>query len=189
MICNPRHLSRRLKFFLSLMSGTENTDNNIRNFFPQLNLPPAQMKLRREKDCIKVFDILREKYVVLTPEEFVRQNFVTWLISGKHYPKSLIANEIGIDLNGTKKRCDTVVFNPDGTPLMIVEYKAPEIGITQSVFDQIARYNMCLRAKYLAVSNGINHYCCVIDYKTGTYNFLPSIPDYNDMKIISRIYK
>lgn len=152
--------------------------------FPKLNLPPAELRFSRGDNVIKVFDPLRKKYVVLTPEEYVRQHFVAWLTGWLNYPTSLLANEIGISLNGTKKRCDTVVFNPDGSPLMIVEYKAPDIEITQSVFDQIMRYNMTLRAQYLTVSNGMSHYCCVIDYKTGSYNFIPTIPDYKDLKNI-----
>lgn len=149
--------------------------------FPKLNLPLAEMKIASEKDGLKVFDPLRKKFVPLTPEEYVRQQFVAWLTAEKHYPQTLTANEIGIKVNDTPKRCDTVVFRPDGSPLVIVEFKAPEIKITQAVFDQIVRYNMTLKAKYLIVSNGINHYCCVIDYQTNTYHFIPSIPDYQDL--------
>lgn len=146
--------------------------------FPHLRLPPARLRLIRGIDVIKVLDPLRKKYVVLTPEEYVRQHFTAWLIRELGYPPSLMANEIGIELNGTKKRCDTVVFNPDGTPLMIVEYKAPDVRISQHVFDQIVRYNMSLHAQYLTVSNGLSHYCCRIDYDASTYRFLPSVPSY-----------
>lgn len=152
--------------------------------FPELNLPPAELRLSRNDNIIKVFDPLRKKHIILTPEEYVRQHFVSWLTIYLHYPMSLMANEIGICLNGTKKRCDTVVFNPDGSPMMIIEYKAPDITISQDVFDQVVRYNMTMRANYLAVSNGIKHFCCVMNYHAGTYRFLPSIPDYNDLKII-----
>lgn len=158
-----------------MVSSANNTDIEK---FPTLNLPPANLRIGRGNDILKVFDPLRKKFVVLTPEEYVRQNFVAWLINELHYPQSLIANEIGITLNGTKKRCDTVVFGKDGLPLMIVEYKAPDVTVTQSVFDQIVRYNMVLRARYLAVSNGISHYFCVIDYSSGRYSFLPDIPEY-----------
>lgn len=150
--------------------------------YPILNLPAVPLRTRREDDVLKVFDRLRGKYVTLTPEEYVRQHFTEWMLNSLHYPASLMANEIGINLNGTRRRCDTVVFNPDGTPLVIVEYKAPDVNITQAVFDQIVRYNMTLRAKYLIVSNGLNHYCCVIDYNSMTYNFIPDIPDYRAMK-------
>lgn len=151
--------------------------------FPKLNMPAAPLKISRCGDSLKVYDSLRKKYVALTPEEYVRQNFVAWLIGDFHYPKSLMANEIGITLNGIKKRCDTVIFSPDGSPRMIVEYKSPDVNITQTVFDQIVRYNMVLRAKYLVVSNGISHYCCVIDYNADAYHFIPTIPDYLSLKI------
>ncbi|MDE6026854.1 MAG: type I restriction enzyme HsdR N-terminal domain-containing protein [Muribaculaceae bacterium] len=150
--------------------------------YPPLHLPNIDMRLKEENGILKVFDPLREKFVAFTPEENVRQHFTAWLRNDRHFPASIMANEIGIELNGMKKRCDTVVFNPDGSPLIIVEYKAPDVPVTQNVFDQIVRYNMTLKAKYLIVSNGLNHYCCVIDYIRGTYNFIPVIPDYRDLK-------
>ncbi len=154
-----------------------NNDTND-NRPPRLNLPPADLRLLREDGHLKVFDSLRHKYVVLTPEEYVRQHFVAWMTSALRYPESLMANEVGIELNGTRRRCDTVVFRQDSTPLMIIEYKAPGIEITQDVFDQIVRYNMVLKARYLVVSNGIRHYCCRIDYENDTYHFIPGVPDY-----------
>ena len=149
--------------------------------FPRLNLPAVPLRLREEDGTIKTFDPLRDKYVTLTPEEFVRQHFTAWLRDAKHYPASLMANEIGIDVNGTRKRCDTVIFGKDGKPVVIVEYKAPDVAVNQAVFDQIVRYNVALHADYLVVSNGINHYCCVIDYNSGTYHFIPEIPDYTSL--------
>lgn len=149
--------------------------------YPPLNLPTIQLRLHRKGDVIKAFDRLRRKWVVLTPEEWVRQHFTAWLRDEYHYPEQLMANEIGIEVNGTRKRCDTVVFSREGTPLLIVEYKAPEINITQTVFDQIVRYNMRLHAEYLIVSNGLNHYCCKIDYENNTYHFIPQIPDYRTL--------
>ncbi len=151
--------------------------------FPELNLPAVQLRVVRDGDMLKVFDPLRDKFVALTPEEYVRQHFVAWLRTDMHFPASLMANEIGIEVNGTKKRCDTVVFGRDGKPLIIVEYKAPDVNVTQAVFDQVVRYNMALRAKYLVVSNGLRHYCCVIDYASDSYHFIPEIPDY--LKIYS----
>lgn len=145
---------------------------------PPLNLPPFQIKLKKEKGFLKIYDRLRDKYVVLSPEEYVRQHFVNYMISYLHYPASIMANEVGIELNGTLRRCDTVVFNNAGRPDLIVEYKAPSVTINQNVFDQIVRYNMKLMARYLVVSNGMNHYCCVIDYRNNTYQFIPRIPDY-----------
>lgn len=148
---------------------------------PKLNLPQVELRLATEDDIVKVWDRLRKKYVALTPEEFVRQHFINWLITTYHYPESLIANEIGIEVNGTRRRCDSVVFDRDGYPLMIVEYKAPSVAITQDVFDQIVRYNMAMRARYLVVSNGMNHYFCAIDYENDNYHFLPRIPDWEDI--------
>lgn len=132
-----------------------------------------------EDGILKVFDPLRRKYVALTPEEYVRQHFTSWMTSQLGYPSSLMSNEVSISLNNTRRRCDTVVFRSDGTHAMIVEYKAPTVEITQSVFDQIARYNMVLRSRYLVVSNGLRHFCCEMDYNTDSYSFLPQIPLWN----------
>ena len=128
-----------------------------------------------------IFDSLRKKYVALTPEEWVRQHFIHFLTDFKGYPKGLLANEVQLNLNGTKKRCDTVLFNSELNARMIVEYKAPQVEITQAVFDQITRYNMVLKVEYLIVSNGLHHYCCRIDYQTMKYTFLPDIPAYKDL--------
>ena len=146
-----------------------------------LNLPSYPAKILKRNGKNVIFDTLRQKYVALTPEEWVRQHFVHFLTDFKGYPKGLLANEIQLDLNGTKKRCDTVLFNKDLSARMIVEYKAPNIEITQAVFDQITRYNMVLKVKYLIVSNGIRHYCCRIDYNTMQYTFLPDIPAFNEL--------
>lgn len=151
-----------------------------------LNLPPINVKLAKEGDKLKIYDSLRHKYVALTPEEYVRQHFVAWLIHGLGYPPSLMANEVGIEVNDTKKRCDTVIYNPDGSPLIIVEYKAPEVEINQHTFDQIVRYNMSLKAKYLVVSNGDRHYCCLIDYNNNSYQFIPGVPDYGKLQFTGR---
>lgn len=155
--------------------------SNQESKLPPLNLPPIEPVIKVEEGILKIFDSLRKKYVVLTPEEYVRQHFVAYMTDHLHYPASVMANEIGIELNGTRKRCDSVVFGPDMKPLVIVEYKAPRVEISQTVFDQIARYNMRLHAKYLIVSNGLRHYCCKMNYQSNTYHFLPRIPDYNDI--------
>lgn len=154
------------------------------NRLPPLNVPYASLKLTCDPEGnLKVYDILRKKFVSLTPEEFVRQNFVRWLIEDLHYPSSLMANEVEIKLNDTRKRCDTVVFSNECQPLMIIEYKAPDIVISQATFDQILRYNRKLKAKYLVVTNGIKLYCCVIDYSNDTYQFIPKIPDYTEVRM------
>ena len=143
---------------------------------PPLNLPPVELRLRMEDKILKVFDPLRKKYVALTPEEYVRQHFTAWMTGNLGYPASLMGNEVPLTLNNTRRRCDTVVFRSDGSPVVIVEYKAPTVAITQSVFDQIARYNMVLRSRYLIVSNGLRHFCCEMDYDHDSYSFLSAIP-------------
>lgn len=147
----------------------------------ELNLPPYPCKLKREKDKVLIFDDLRRRYVTLTPEEWVRQHFVAYLIGQKGFPRGLMGNEISLTLNKCNRRCDTVVYDRNGAPLCIVEYKAPHIEITQKTFDQIVRYNQVLQVNYLLVSNGLTHYCCRIDYTTGSYTFLPDIPVYTDL--------
>ena len=147
----------------------------------ELNLPPYPYKVKQEKDKILIFDELRRRYVTLTPEEWVRQHFVHYLVAHKHYPPGLVANEISLTLNGTAKRCDTVVYDRQARPRVIVEYKAPHIEITQKVFAQVSRYNMVLRVDYLIVSNGLQHYCCRMDYDTNSCKFLPDIPEYGEI--------
>lgn len=147
----------------------------------ELNLPPFDINVKKTEGKFSVFDPMRRKYVALTPEEWVRQHFVNFLLTEKGYPRTLIANEIQIDLNGQKKRCDSVVYNRELIPLMIIEYKAPDVDITQAVFDQIARYNIVLKVQYLIVSNGMSHYCCRVDYLTQTYDYLADIPMYSDL--------
>lgn len=147
--------------------------------FSKFILPPAELKIVRRNGVFKVFDPLRKNYFCLTDEEFVRQAFVSWMINHLGYPPSLMANEIGIRLNDTFKRCDTVVFSSDGNPLMIVEYKAPSVDISQEVFNQIVRYNMVLKAEYLVVSNGRKNYCCKVHYDSHDIEFLPEMPTFN----------
>lgn len=146
-----------------------------------LNLPAFPIKVDNRDGRTVVFDVLRRRYVALTPEEWVRQHFVHFLLEHKGYPQALLANEVQVQLNGTKKRCDTVLYRRDLTARMIIEYKAPEIVITQKVFDQITRYNMVLKVDYLIVSNGLQHYCCRIDYEQNSYTFLEDIPMYTDL--------
>lgn len=146
-----------------------------------LNLPSFAHKIQQRDGKYVIFDPLRMKYVALTPEEWVRQHFVHYLIDIKGYPKGLLANEKQLCLNGTKKRCDTVLFDKHLRARMIIEYKAPQVEITQAVFDQITRYNMVLKVEYLIVSNGLRHYCCRIDYHTMQYTFLPDVPNYGEL--------
>ena len=145
-----------------------------------LNLPAFDVRITQRNGKNVIFDVIRRRYVALTPEEWVRQHFTHFLLKEKGYPQGLLANEVQINLNGTRKRCDTVLYNRDLTARMIVEYKAPTVEITQAVFDQITRYNMVLKVDYLIVSNGLNHYCCRMDYANQTYVFLPGIPHYTE---------
>jgi len=147
----------------------------------KLNLPEANLQIKTTANGHRIYDRIRQKYVSLTPEEWVRQNFVEYLISCKGIPQSLIANEIGITLNGTRRRCDTVIYNLTALPLIIIEYKSPSVEISQATFDQIVRYNMVLHARYLVVSNGLQHYCCRINYETRSYTFLKELPPYSDL--------
>ena len=147
----------------------------------QLNLPEHTFKIKQTSNGMVIFDVLRARYVALTPEEWVRQNFVAFLIHHKGFKPALMANEMTLELNGNRRRCDTLVADRQGSPLVIVEYKAPDVTVTQAVFDQIVRYNMSLHAEYLVVSNGMNHYCCKIDYVNNTYHFIPQIPDYHKL--------
>tara|TARA_B100000795_G_scaffold267331_1_gene251949 strand:+ start:778 stop:1221 length:444 start_codon:yes stop_codon:yes gene_type:complete len=144
----------------------------------KLNLPTFNFKFKSSENKTLIFDKLRKKYMVLTPEEWVRQHFIYFLIEEKKYPISLIAIEKQLTINNLKKRSDILVFNTDGKPEIIVECKAPSIKITQDAFDQIARYNLKLKANYLIVTNGLEHFYCKMDFKKETYVFLKTIPDY-----------
>ncbi len=146
-----------------------------------LNLPPYATKIAVRDGKNSIWDIIRRKYVALTPEEWVRQHFVHFLVEHKGYPVSLLANEVALTLNGTSRRCDTVLYDRTLSPRMIIEYKAPHIHITQKVFDQISRYNLVFRVDYLIVSNGLSHYCCRMDYDHQSYEFLKDVPEYREL--------
>jgi hypothetical protein len=145
----------------------------------KLNLPEYNFNFRANNSKQQIFDIVRKKYVALTPEEWVRQNFISWLIQELKYPASHIAIEKELLLNEMKKRFDAVVFNKDNKPAMLIECKAPEVKISQKTFDQAARYNMVLKLKYLVITNGLEHYCCEIDFLENKYSFMEIIPNYD----------
>ena len=145
----------------------------------ELNLPPFDLRLRDNGGRRQVFDVLRRRYVALTPEEWVRQHFVHFLIVYKGYPKGLLANEVELRVGEKRLRCDTLLYNRVMQPQMIVEYKAPDVAITQRVFDQITVYNLLLHVDYLVVSNGRQHYCCRMDYEQQSYTFLHDIPEWS----------
>tara|TARA_R110001583_G_scaffold109799_2_gene258629 strand:+ start:10252 stop:10701 length:450 start_codon:yes stop_codon:yes gene_type:complete len=146
----------------------------------QLNLPTYKFRIKSSENKYFIFDIIRKKYVVLTPEEWVRQHFIWYLIEEKKYPISLIAVEKKLTINKLTKRTDILIFTSEGLPNIIVECKAPSIKINQDTFDQIARYNLKLEANYLIATNGLNHFYCKMDTKNEQYIFLKSIPNYTD---------
>lgn len=144
-----------------------------------LNLPTYPFRIKKIGDKkYTIFDELRKKELILTPEEWVRQHFIQFLVRQKEYPKSLIAIEREIKVNQLKKRFDILIFTNKGEHDIIVECKAPNIKITQEVFDQIARYNLKLNANYLVVTNGIQHFYCKMDYQNKNYIFLKELPNY-----------
>ena len=145
----------------------------------ELNLPSFDVKVRGTREKPEIFDFLRRRYVALTPEEWVRQHFTHWLVDHKGYPKGLLGNEIELRIGEKRLRCDSILYDDKALPRMIIEYKAPSVAVTQRVFDQISTYNLLLHVDYLMVSNGVQHYCCRMDYEHQKYEFLQAIPDYS----------
>ncbi len=147
----------------------------------ELSLPDFKAILRDKEGKREIFDPIRKKYVRLTPEEWVRQAFVAYLIHYKNYPSGLMSVEKEIIFNKQKRRPDIVVFRNDLKPLLAVECKAPEVKITQEAFDQLIRYNSVIQVKYLAVTNGLQHYCCAMDYDGNSYQYLQEVPGFLDI--------
>lgn len=143
-----------------------------------LNLEPHAFKLKEKNGRIYIFDELRKRDLLVTPEEWVRQHWIQQLIKENGIPKGLIQAEGGLNLNSLKKRTDLVIFNRNGERLLIAEFKAPSIKINQAVFDQIARYNIVHRVPYLLVSNGLEHYYCKVNFENSSYKFLEALPNY-----------
>ena len=144
-----------------------------------LNFPSFNFRFKNSENKVSIFDEIRKKFIILTPEEWVRQHTVQFLLHEKKYPKSYLNVEKVIKLNEITKRYDIVVFRPDGSLFLLIECKAPEVKITQDTFDQIARYNMKLKARYLMVTNGLNHYFCQMDFDKEQYVFLEELPDFS----------
>ncbi|MBO6533586.1 MAG: type I restriction enzyme HsdR N-terminal domain-containing protein [Muricauda sp.] len=144
-----------------------------------LNFPPYSFRIKNSQNRQYIFDGIRKKFVVLQPEEWVRQHVLRYLVFTKNYPKSLINVEKQLLVNELKKRYDVVVYNPDGSIFLLIECKAPEVNITQATFDQIARYNYQLEAQHLMVTNGLDHYYCEMDHVNEKYRFLEDIPDFS----------
>jgi hypothetical protein len=146
-----------------------------------LNLPPFPLRTAEINGRPAIFDAFRRRYVALTPEEWVRQHFLHWLVSHKNYPAGRIAVEASLQYNKMQKRADAIVYGGEGQALMIIECKAPQVPVTQEVFDQIARYNFSFRVAYLAVTNGLDHYCCRWDTAGGRWLFLQDFPLYDGL--------
>ena len=142
---------------------------------------PYEHKIRRNKNGLEIFDPVRTKFVALTPEEWVRQNFLRYLIEEKKMPKSLMMVEMSLKLNGMSKRCDIAVYSAEGKAVLAVECKAASITLTQDVFEQLARYNLKLQVPYLAITNGLQHYCCRLSPGGKSYVFMDEIPEYSEI--------
>jgi hypothetical protein len=147
----------------------------------QLNLPAYPFKITRKQEQYFIFDEIRKKHLVLTPEEWVRQHFIQYLILEKKFPRSLIQIEGGLQLNKLQKRTDLVIYNTSGQRLMIIECKAPTVKMSQAVFDQAARYNSVHKAKWLVITNGLQHCYAVINHLEGSFAFIPELPEYLDL--------
>jgi hypothetical protein len=144
----------------------------------KLNFPSYSFRFKNSENKVAIFDDIRKKFIILTPEEWVRQHTVQYLIQEKKYSKSYLNIEKLIKINDISKRYDIVVFQPNGEIFLLIECKAPEVNITQATFDQIARYNLKLQAKYLMVTNGLNHYFCQMDFEKEQYVFLKELPNF-----------
>ena len=152
----------------------------------KLNLPSYEFQYRMEDEKRFVLDVFRKKYVMLTPEEEVRQNFARYLMEEKGYPASLMMTEYSLKLNEMIRRCDILVHKPAGKPAVLVECKAPNVKISSETFDQAARYNMVFRVKYLMVTNGLKHYCCYVDFENQKVEFMTEIPPYDTLESIEQ---
>lgn len=144
----------------------------------KLNFKDYTFRFKNSENKVAIFDDIRKKFILLTPEEWVRQHVVRYLVEDKKFPRSHVNVEKIIKINGLTKRYDVVVFKPDGSIFLLVECKAPAVQISQQVFDQIARYNMSLNALHMMVTNGLNHYFCQMDHEQEKYLFLPDLPEY-----------
>ena len=144
----------------------------------KLNFPAYTFRFKNSENKVAIFDVIRKKFIILTPEEWVRQHTVQFLLEEKKYPKSYINVEKLIKVNDTSKRYDIAVFKPNGELFLLIECKAPEVAISQNTFDQIARYNLKLKAEYLMVTNGLNHYFCQMDFENEKYVFLKELPNF-----------
>jgi hypothetical protein len=144
----------------------------------KLNLPEYAFRIKTENGKQVIFDDIRKKFVALTPEEWVRQHFIQFLNREKRYPGSLMAVEKKVNVNGHRRRFDLLIYRRDGQPLLIAEFKAPGVKISQDTFDQVVRYNIALHVEFVVVSNGLQHFACQIDYRNNSYIFLKEVPGF-----------
>ena len=147
-----------------------------------LNFPTYDYRMRKVGQSKQIFDSIRKKFVALTPEEWVRQHIISYLVNDKNYPVSLLAVEMSLTLNKLKKRADVVAYSREGLPLVLVECKAPAIKISQSSFDQAARYCLATGIQIIIITNGLTHFCAKIDNQQQSYQFLKEIPVYNQIE-------
>jgi hypothetical protein len=154
---------------------------DFKNRMLQLNFPEFGYRLRQTRGLTEIFDIVRKKFVALTPEEWVRQHLLHYMVEQKNIPATLIGVEKMLVVNGLRKRYDLVVFSRSGMPALLAECKAPEVQITASVFDQAARYNLSLNATYFVITNGLQHFACQLDYQNKRYIFIEEIPGYSQI--------
>lgn len=152
--------------------------NNLDLFHTKLNLPEYGFRIKRAGQGQFIFDSVRKKFVALTPEEWVRQNFIRYLVEEKKYPESLMAVEKKLFINQQPQRFDLLVYGRNGQPLLMAEFKAPDIKVSQKAFDQAVRYNMVLKVETIVVSNGLDHFVCKIDYEKNSYSFLKEVPEF-----------
>ncbi|GJM30163.1 MAG: restriction endonuclease subunit R [Cyclobacteriaceae bacterium] len=145
----------------------------------KLNLPDYPLKTRCQGNQDFIFDQFRKKYVLLTPEEWVRQHFLNYLVNDLGYPKSLVKVESGLSVNRMGKRTDILVYSQQIKPFLLIECKAANVPLSDKTFDQLSLYNQAIRAEYLVITNGIKHYCCFMDYETNSYQFQSQLPAYN----------
>jgi len=172
-----------LKFQVDEHDTLNFKQNNYFCHMQKLNFSSYSFRFKNSENKASIFDPIRKKFIILTPEEWVRQHVICFLIEEKEYPKSLINVEKVLHVNGLRKRYDIVVFNPNGTICILIECKAPEVKISQSTFDQIARYNRTLDAQFLMVTNGLNHYFCLMDFENEKYTFLENLPKYKILDV------
>lgn len=161
----------------------------MKDTLPKLDFPPFEFKTRKNGEKTEIFDIVRKKYVALTPEEWVRQHVVHYLHFCRNYPLEILQVEGSITLNGLSKRCDIVAYDKSLKPLLLVECKRASVPVTQKTFDQISRYDLVLKVPYLLISNGLQHFCFSLDKSGNRFAYHAEIPDWKELNSPERCNK